>query len=703
MEQLISFNTNKEISLPSCKVYFTPKQSGSGDASSDNIRTISGWSSLNINKTKRNLYDGEDQNFTYLKLVELNDYLPPGTYTWSCILTSSDTDYSVSAIRFMTDSLTKEVSSRLRLQRSSGNSRVSATFTLSEKSKYLYMYASDNAPSSKDDTASYEDIQIESGSFATEYESYQNQNITINLDGTYYGGYIDLVNGEFVETWAIQTFSGAVVSGVTVGSNGYTRFWTRQGDGQIDKKNDSIVICNVAEHTQISIPSDTQNSFIYTMNEYPVSYYMSLPTSLVGSTVDSVKAYQQAHPITVAIQRKNPVRHTLTPQQIKTYAGRNNFWTDANDGIEPIFGLQPNALEKQRIMLMNTPHIETASGTVAYFNTDITQKLKSCTVDFTLNQPGSGNPTPTNIRPIYGFNGASVWTSGYIFGQDQIANALRDNGIQPDTINKTITYTGQRITNIANIFDGFGSGQYTVIAKYDSTTSVLTCNMVIMYTDGTYLDLRASNADQISGNIYKFVTDPNKTCSYLRGMWISGTTTLYYDNFGVFVGNVDISNFNNYISPQASVSWLSDFYGGKIDLTNGVIYSDIVAYPISEIIYSTKSDSAGYVQFRLKTNLESYIKEPIYSDRFSTKNTSGTVGRMSWYASSIYANAPIEQFNSYDANGVAEWLNTYKPQFVVSLKSSGLSALSPQVIHSLKGNNYIRSNIGDVEVKYWKH
>ena len=54
MENLIAFKTNKEVELSSCKVYFTPSLSGSGDQSPTNIRSIIGKTGVELKKCKNN-------------------------------------------------------------------------------------------------------------------------------------------------------------------------------------------------------------------------------------------------------------------------------------------------------------------------------------------------------------------------------------------------------------------------------------------------------------------------------------------------------------------------------------------------------------------------------------------------------------------------------------------------------------------------
>ena len=61
---------------------------------------------------------------------------------------------------------------------------------------------------------------------------------------------------------------------------------------------------------------------------------------------------------------------------------------------------------------------ETASGSVASFETDIVRKIPSLKADIMPVQSGSGDPSPTNIRPITGWTGVSVIVSPTTDGQD---------------------------------------------------------------------------------------------------------------------------------------------------------------------------------------------------------------------------------------------------------------------------------------------
>ena len=50
----------------------------------------------------------------------------------------------------------------------------------------------------------------------------------------------------------------------------------------------------------------------------------------------------------------------------------------------------------------------TASGSIANFDTSLALPLQDCTIDINAVQSGSGTPSPDNVRPITGFTGANI-------------------------------------------------------------------------------------------------------------------------------------------------------------------------------------------------------------------------------------------------------------------------------------------------------
>ena len=71
-----------------------------------------------------------------------------------------------------------------------------------------------------------------------------------------------------------------------------------------------------------------------------------------------------------------------------------------------------NLIESRNHILMNTPHLATTTGTMVTFNTDLAAPLTSVKANFLPVQEGSGDPSPTNVRPITGWTGIKVCRAG---------------------------------------------------------------------------------------------------------------------------------------------------------------------------------------------------------------------------------------------------------------------------------------------------
>lgn len=57
--EFLNFYTPRRQRIRSCKVYFSPKQAGTGTPSPTNVRPISDWTGVEINHCGKNLFGGD--------------------------------------------------------------------------------------------------------------------------------------------------------------------------------------------------------------------------------------------------------------------------------------------------------------------------------------------------------------------------------------------------------------------------------------------------------------------------------------------------------------------------------------------------------------------------------------------------------------------------------------------------------------------
>ena len=114
----------------------------------------------------------------------------------------------------------------------------------------------------------------------------------------------------------------------------------------------------------------------------------------------------------------------LTPTQLKSFIGQNNFWSNA-DYVEVEYDLIETIdiqKAKQKIIL-NQPQLKTVSDKVVSFNTDMVAPMKNCKIYFKPIQLGSGNPSLTNVRDINGWTGLDSYVNGNKISVDWTSDA----------------------------------------------------------------------------------------------------------------------------------------------------------------------------------------------------------------------------------------------------------------------------------------
>ena len=117
-------------------------------------------------------------------------------------------------------------------------------------------------------------------------------------------------------------------------------------------------------------------------------------------------------------------------------------------------------MDYRRKIIANSPHLSSASGAVATFSDGTDLPLKSLLVDIEPVQSGSGDPSPTNIRPISGWNAVKVTRCGKNVFDNQFSNRTINgltwvlNSDGTITVNGTATAETQLHTQFVSGIEG---------------------------------------------------------------------------------------------------------------------------------------------------------------------------------------------------------------------------------------------------------
>ena len=467
--EIASFMSPAKTNIKSLKVHFSPKQLGTGDPSPENIREIVGWDGVEVNGSRKNIAHIFGYGTQNISDVNVNKYKTTNGYGTKINTTTFNTpdtlliieqsqapnttvpsNYQNGYIVVGTDNLIfgkiYNVSFKI--------SNITNNLLNIDYSKYIRILVPDGTAYSIDEivgnTLIFKDIKFNQNlntpirqgfeiricgmSFTLsefmvtpvdkdnfDFEPYQGNNISTDWSSeidTVYGGYVDLISGELVEEWGMFTVDEPDTKWRVAAYNRITiNFPRKYIFGSRLLKDKSMCTILPENHTDwnygyidnvASITSPHALSLNYTGNGEGWS-------ELFGEEVtnENVKSHLQELGFAICATLVEPITHQLTPIQLKSFVGQNNFWSNA-DYVEIEYDLiETEDIQKcRKKIILNQPQLKTISDKVVSFNTDMVAPLKNCKIYFKPIQLGTGDPSPTNVRNINGWTGLDSYVNG---------------------------------------------------------------------------------------------------------------------------------------------------------------------------------------------------------------------------------------------------------------------------------------------------
>lgn len=149
----------------------------------------------------KNLIDIGTISFTHFKTITLSTPIPPGTYVVSAEIESTDTDTGYAMFTLRSENNDVLIS---RAIYSNVGRKATTSFTLSTPATSIYLYAGGDYTASEGDECTWNNVQLELGSEATEYEEYYEsyidgdlvENVTLSVYRREYdGSYKEIATG----------------------------------------------------------------------------------------------------------------------------------------------------------------------------------------------------------------------------------------------------------------------------------------------------------------------------------------------------------------------------------------------------------------------------------------------------------------------------------------------------------------------------
>lgn len=403
---IASFTDGSASPVTALTVGIEPVQEGTGEPSPENVRPISGHDTAVVTRTGKNLCKLAEsyESYTYNNTVTYSDtgcvVEASGNYgrRGYCFPVVSGYRYTVSYKAYGTDANYKRIfygtknkawgtmdDGYLGFQQLTDTSAsYSYSFTATSTDIFFFgIYVTSNSSSG---SITVTDFQLELGSTASTYEPYQGTSVTIDLNGTRYGGTLNVLTGEMTVDVMFKTLTGNDGGSWELVGNNYKYFylnrdygtWTYSAYTEQMLHDDPRLKCNVGLVSYQTLSTVKGVALAY-------GYRISLPNFLAEDhTVAEFRTYLASNPIQIVIPLKNSQTVQLTPSQMQTLLGTNNIWADTGDvAVEyradsKMYIDQSLQSQSTALKLMLTPNVETemkasknyTSGSIVIVNND---------------------------------------------------------------------------------------------------------------------------------------------------------------------------------------------------------------------------------------------------------------------------------------------------------------------------------------------
>jgi len=586
--------------------------------------------------------------------------IPTGAYSNTFVL--SNTYENMNLIYIKHNGITRDIGIRIPVDLVVGQ-----TYTIS-------MDVTGNDPTTVGGL-SFGNIQLELGSTATEYESY-------DPNHTVYGGWVDLITGEVCEEWKSIALESLNWSG-------------------------SSTRARASNSIDLEIPSYTVAPDFIAEKYYAASYSTNLtnyPSAIAlgsggficyydGKTLPSDK---------MVYKLSEPIIYNLAPTQLQTFLGQNNVWSNA-DYVEVEYDLHEtqDILARKQFIIANQPHIiKPAAAPLQNFVTDVVAPLKECKVYFSPVQEGEGDPSPENVRAISGWTGVEIYRTGKNMLDTATSDEIIENWplVRP-AYQKSIEKlpTNLDFTLQANVTKDLGQ-------------NISNCRL---YMNGALISGKFINTATPLG-VHTVTNKPDAD-----GAFTISHNYLGFDSYGATFNNMQLelgttaTDYEPYSGTTLPIDWTTEagtIYGGYVDLVTGEVWKawDIIDLGTCTWVQYNNNPSIFYTRNlnNLKEHSDQYTvlctAYPYEQQKYVTATNDKTINDSQQLNLGNVAIRDTNYTNSTPAefkeamNGI---ICAYKLATPILI-----TTLTPTQLKTLRGTNNIWSSAsGDIQVKYWSH
>lgn len=318
-----------DVPMKSVVANIVPIQSGTGTPSPSNPRPISGTSVLNVEQRGKNLFDPTTEFSTLYVYAVAKNVLPSETCTMS--FTDNDTTQDISGVYFgfVSSNYTGGAPTVYRWGITNGTVTNNITNVVSgENMTGLFFYP--NNPTTLEKVLNRFNVQIEVGLTATTYEPYNAETYTIDLGQTIYGGSAEVVGGRGTSDLKYLEIDGTEAS-LTLDSASNVVRLTLSDLPSSNVSSQDYRYWGSESIYKYAATANLGNNEV-TMRTSGYLYYKNTSCTTL-SDFQMFFATQKANktPFAVCYELATPTDFTFEGEEINSYLGVNNVWTDSGE------------------------------------------------------------------------------------------------------------------------------------------------------------------------------------------------------------------------------------------------------------------------------------------------------------------------------------------------------------------------------------
>lgn len=361
----------------------------------------------------------------------------------------------------------------------------------------------------------------------------------------------------------------------------------------------------------------------------------------------------------------------------------------------------------------NIPYtdIHVASGPIATFEGE-DLPLKSLTASIVPVQAGSGDPSPTNVRPISG------WT-------EEVISVRGKNKVDGGTLTPSASNTYYSISPT------LATGDYVLSFDVSNLAWTNLNNASFAWTkdsNNTQKDLLSHSIKRVSDNAYlKDLTQPVTGRFYgvfsnveIASLVIACRNNTYMYFTSGTITNIQLesgstpSDFEPYAGTTTTIPFTDgqgqsvEVFGGSVDVVNGGKQPRTMKKEVLD-----ENDNWTLFSYDSSTGIAQLQTDNIYGKSFYKKSSDNLCNIAKWIEQET-GNLPVNRWTlrSYNKrfviavegfSTVEEWktyLQSNPITFIAELATPTTFYTQPTSIKSLDGENNVSASTGDVDVEY---